>query len=242
MRRLARRPIVKLKPRKARITGRSTALLAVFTVSFRRRAFGGGARHASFGPFGADTPGFTRRYRSQGQFQLDILPPGSHERVVLLTLFIVQAFTGKPATMPSADFCAAITGLTSPLSPGLPDTTQTSRGKIDRLHCTPAGFTTPALDGCGLRDLWLARPTGQASYPVLVHRVTALIRSSFRLRLAATPLPFANPSPPSGWIEDSHLQADDHARHTKKRRPHCLRAPQSHSPLLHHGLVSESPQ
>ena len=85
----------------------------------------------------------------------------------ILILFIVQAFTGKPATMPSADFCAAITGLTSPLSPGLPDTTQTSRGKIDRLHCTPAGFTTPALDGCGLRDLWLARPTGQASYPVL---------------------------------------------------------------------------
>jgi hypothetical protein len=27
-------------------------------------------------------------------------------------------------------------------------------------------------------------------------------------------LRFANPSPPSGWIEDSHLQAVDHARHT----------------------------
>ena len=57
--------------------------------------------------------------------------------------------------MPSggaADFCAAITGLANPLSPGLPDTAQTSRGKIDRLHRTPAGFTTPALDGYGLRD------------------------------------------------------------------------------------------
>jgi len=29
-------------------------------------------------------------------------------------------------------------------------------------------------------------------------------------------LRFANPSPPSGWIEDFHLQAVDHARHTKK--------------------------
>jgi len=30
-------------------------------------------------------------------------------------------------------------------------------------------------------------------------------------------LRFANPSPPSGWIEDFHLQAVDHARHTTKR-------------------------
>jgi hypothetical protein len=31
-----------------------------------------------------------------------------------------------------------------------------------------------------------------------------------------TPLRFANPSPPSDWIEDFHLQAVDHARHTTK--------------------------
>jgi hypothetical protein len=31
-----------------------------------------------------------------------------------------------------------------------------------------------------------------------------------------TPLRFANPSPPSGWIEDFHLQAVDHARHATK--------------------------
>jgi hypothetical protein len=34
-----------------------------------------------------------------------------------------------------------------------------------------------------------------------------------------TPLRFANPSPPSGWIEDFHLQAVDHARHTTERPP-----------------------
>ena len=79
---------------------------------------------------------------------------------VLLTLSVVRAFAGEPATMPSADFCAAVTGLADPLSPGLPDTAQTSRGKTDRLHRIPAGFTTPALDGCGLRDSALARPAG----------------------------------------------------------------------------------
>src|SRR5271165_1577969 len=30
-------------------------------------------------------------------------------------------------------------------------------------------------------------------------------------------LRFANPSPPSGWVEDLHLQAVKHARHTKDR-------------------------
>ena len=58
---------------------------------------------------------------------------------------------------------------------------------------------------------------GRPRYPVLVHQAAALLRASFRPRLAAAPLRFANPSPPSGWIEDFHLQALDHARHTRKR-------------------------
>src|SRR5215510_10362273 len=61
----------------------------------------------------------------------------------------------------------------------------------------------------------LVRP-GRPRYPVLVHRAAALLHASFGPRLAATPLRFANPSPPSGWIEDFHLQAVDHARHTRK--------------------------
>ena len=78
-----------------------------------RRAFGGGTRYAHFGPFSYGGPGFTLRHRRQGQFQLDFLPPGAHKRAVLLVLSIVRAFAGRPATMPSADFCAAITALTS---------------------------------------------------------------------------------------------------------------------------------
>src|SRR6266576_3038356 len=59
----------------------------------------------------------------------------------------------------------------------------------------------------------LVRP-GRPRYPLLVYRAAALLHASFRPRLATTPLRFANPSPPSGWIEDFHLQAVDHARHT----------------------------
>jgi hypothetical protein len=47
-----------------------------------------------------------------------------------------------------------------PAQSGFPDAPKISRGKIDRLHRTPAGFTTPVLDGRGLRDPLLARPAG----------------------------------------------------------------------------------
>jgi hypothetical protein len=64
----------------------------------------------------------------------------------------------------------------------------------------------------------LVRP-GRPRYPVLVHRAAVSLRASFRPRLTTTPLRFANPSPPSGWIEDFHLQAVVHARHTRKAPP-----------------------
>jgi len=66
----------------------------------------------------------------------------------------------------------------------------------------------------GLRDHSLARPTGTAFYPVSVRRVAAALHASFRRHLAMTPLRFAHPSPPSGWVEDLHLLAVEHARHT----------------------------
>src|SRR5712672_1408938 len=63
----------------------------------------------------------------------------------------------------------------------------------------------------------LVRP-GMPRYPLLVYRAATLLHASFRPRLATTPLRFANPSPPSGWIKDFFLQAVDHARHTAKGR------------------------
>src|SRR6266852_8542927 len=75
------------------------------------------------------------------------------------------------------------------------DTPQISRGKFDRLHRTPAGSTTAVLDGWDFAvSSPLVRPQ-QPRYPVLVHQVAALLHASFRPRLAATPLHFANPSP-----------------------------------------------
>src|SRR5215831_2471285 len=70
----------------------------------------------------------------------------------------------------------------------------------------------------GLHSAQLERPRCLYGprYPVLVHRAAVLLHASFRPRLATTPLRFANPSPPSGWIEDFHLQAVDHARHTMR--------------------------
>src|ERR1700738_2556541 len=83
----------------------------------------------------------------------------------------------------------------------------------------PARSTTPDLDGYGLHDHRLARPAGYASHPVSVRQVVALLHASFRPRLATTPLRFANPSPPSGWIGDLHPQAVAHARRTPKKKP-----------------------
>src|SRR6266852_4978166 len=68
-----------------------------------------------------------------------------------------------PTTMPSADFYAAIRAPCDALSPVAGTTAQTSRGKIDRLRRTPAGSTTPVLDGRGLRGCLPARPAGKAS-------------------------------------------------------------------------------
>src|SRR5208282_1447984 len=67
--------------------------------------------------------------------------------------------------------------------------------------------------------MWASRnrarsPNAHALYSVFVHRLALLLHASFRPRLATTPLRFANPSPPSGWVEDFHLQAVKHARHT----------------------------
>src|SRR5271170_2652115 len=92
---------------------------------------------------------------------------------------------------------------------------QISRGKFDRLQRTAAGFTSTRFDGYGLCCSLPTRPQVQASYPVLVHRHTLLLHASFRPHLATTPLRFANPSPPSGWIRDLHPQTVEHARHTK---------------------------
>src|SRR5665647_3838294 len=124
-----------------------------------------------------------------------------------------------PPTMPSADFCAAVSSPCDDLS--LESKTQRRPPEV-----RPTAFAArpPDLPPRSLMALdfaitcSLVRP-GRPRYPVLVHRAAALLHASFRPRLATTPLRFANPSPPSGWIEDSHLQAVVHARHTTQKSP-----------------------
>ncbi len=123
-----------------------------------------------------------------------------------------------PPTMPSADFCVAV-------RPPCDDLSLESETQRRPPEVRPTAFTArpPDLPPRSLMTVdfaitcSLVRP-GRPRYPVLVHRAAALLHASFRPRLAATPLRFANPSPPSGWMEDSHLQAVDHARHTRNRR------------------------
>jgi len=68
----------------------------------------------------------------------------------------------------------------------------------------PPDLPALAFDEYGLCCSLPTRPQVLASYPVLVHRRTPLLHASFRPHLAMTPLRFANPSPPSGWIGDLH--------------------------------------
>ena len=123
-----------------------------------------------------------------------------------------------PPTMPSADSCVAVRPPCGDLSPE-----SGTQRRPPEVRPTAFAARPPDLPPRPLMTVdfaitcSLVRP-GRPHYPVLVHRAAALLHASFRPRLAAMPLRFANPSPPSGWIEDFHLQAVDHARHTNKRR------------------------
>lgn len=93
---------------------------------------------------------------------------------------------------------------------------QISRGKFLRLPRTTAGFTLRVLDGYGLRCQLPARPTltPQIRFLYVGSRFCSVLLSDAASR--RSPLHFANPSPPSGWIRDLHPQTEKHARHTTK--------------------------
>ena len=117
-------------------------------------------------------------------------------------------------TMPYADFCCTLKKNRF-FSSRVPTTC--SRPPVvssTAFSAPPPDLPALAFDGYGLCCSLPTRPRVLASYPVLVHRRTPLLHASFRPHLAMTPLRFANPSPPSGWIRDSHPQTVEHARHT----------------------------
>src|SRR5664279_5213602 len=98
-----------------------------------------------------------------------------------------------------------------------------TRRRSPEVSSTAFGAQPPDLPPADLMDVGFAafRPLARCRrphHPVLVHRLAPLLHASFRPRLTTTPLRFAIPSPPSGWEEDFHLPAVEHARHTKKGR------------------------
>jgi hypothetical protein len=126
-----------------------------------------------------------------------------------------------PPTTPSADFCTAVRPPCGDLSPVAGTQRRPPEVRSTAFVARPSDLPPRplmAVDfaiGCSL-----VRP-GWPHYPIFVHRAAALLHASFRPRLATTPLRFANPSPPSGWIKDFHLQAVDHAQHTTNESREC---------------------
>ena len=119
-----------------------------------------------------------------------------HSRRRLLST--VQAFgtAQRSSTMPSADFCGAVSEDCSPLSPAQ-DTPEISRGQRSYLRCIDAGLTSTPR--CGWRTLWWRAHSSRAyhtSYPVCVPRPAPSFQAAFRPHLAVTPWRFPGPSAP----------------------------------------------
>ncbi len=134
----------------------------------------------------------------------------------------VQAFGWiAPPTMPSADFCAAVRSPYGDLSPVAGTQRRPPEVRPTAFAARPSDLPPRSLMTMDFAISGsLVRP-GRPRYPLLVHRAAALLHAFFRPHLAMTPLRFTNPSPSSGWIEDFHLQAVVHTRHTTKNRPAC---------------------
>src|SRR5208282_4628626 len=118
--------------------------------------------------------------------------------------------------MPAADFCNAVRANRFALSHD-----SVTRRRPPEVSSTAFDAQPPDLPPAALMDGGFAAFSPLARcrrplHPVLVHRLAPLLHASFRPRLATTPLRFAITSPPSGCEEDFHLQAVEHARHTRK--------------------------
>ena len=128
-----------------------------------------------------------------------------HRDPSVLTLPIVRAFLTPVSTTPSADFCHAVRAPHDALSHD-----SGTHGRSPVISSTAFHARPPDLPPVPLMDMGFAISCSLARHrrphhPVFVHRPACLLHASFRPHLAATPLRFARPSPPSGWSEDSHL-------------------------------------
>jgi hypothetical protein len=117
--------------------------------------------------------------------------------------------------MPDADFCSAVRRPRGRLS-RLRDTEQISWGKLSRLSCTIAESTLRTLMdtdfavSCPLVRCWRLV---SGFCPSIRTFDPCFLRTPSR---DGSPCIITRPSPPSGWPEDFHLQAAEHAQHTTK--------------------------
>ncbi len=117
--------------------------------------------------------------------------------------------------MPDADFCSAVRLPFGSLS-RRGDTKQISWGKLSRLPCTIAESTLRTLMevdfavSCPLVRCWRLVsgfcPSTRTFDPCFFQTPPR----------SGSPCIITRPSPPSGWAEDFHLQAAEHAQHTTK--------------------------
>src|SRR6516165_5931981 len=113
--------------------------------------------------------------------------------------------------MPSADFCPAVRLPFDSLS-RRSDTEQISWGKLSRLLCTVAGSTLRTLNGYGLRGKLPARPALAPFLSGFCPSTRTFDPCFFQTPpRGGSPCIITRPSPPSGWPEDLHLQAAEHA-------------------------------
>src|SRR5271169_6661331 len=96
------------------------------------------------------------------------------------------------------------------------DAEQISWGKLNRLPCAVAESTLRALDGYGLRGKLPARPALApcTRFLSIDSHVCSMLPSDPASR--RQPLHHHWALPPSGWPEDFHLRAVEHAQHTTK--------------------------
>ena len=117
--------------------------------------------------------------------------------------------------MPDADFCSAVRSPHGHLS-RRSDTEQISWGKLSHFPCTIAESTLRTLMDT---DFAVSCPLvrhGRLLFgfcPSTRTFVPCFLRTSPR---GDSPCIITGPSPPSGWPEDLHLQAAEHAQHTTK--------------------------
>src|SRR5215472_3056777 len=118
--------------------------------------------------------------------------------------------------MPSADFCLAVRRPLGCLSRPAATRDRSPGVSSVAFGAQPPDLRFAPLMECGLRDPLPARPALAPRIRFLFigsHLCFALPSDPASRR---QPLRITNPSPPSGWVEDFHLRAIEHARHTTK--------------------------